>query len=903
MESSNFCLSKEVLDEIKNFYLEYSDGSNEWKSENSEIKKIIPLISNKISPRYKILQKCLGVGDTCIIFKCMDNNLNIPCALKFPRPNPLKAKDFSEIVEEEISHLMETRHPNIIQIYFQDSFTFVDREIHFYLMEFIPNAQDALDFFKSQPRSLQEIVSVIEPIVKGISHLHKNNIVHIDIKLENMFISAEKAKDGQTIINRAVIADLGSARKLFLEGESDGNVKLVFTEPYAHPELIEKIAGTLHPDENRRRAELKRSELKKSFDLFSLGKNLRRILKLHDITEWKNLDFYHRKYLELLAVRLLDGKNLQDETALGLPISAFKEFKYNDISEVEIDIKKITGEYPIQRIVPEMDKNGIKTIQISGISTTVFTERLNNIVKHQAFRRLGDVTQLGFINLIYPTATHSRMEHVLGTLSNVVCYCDALYNDPVNPLFKQIINVNDLNAVLLAGLLHDLGQYPLAHDFEEAESKIFSHEEIIKKMLDSNRDSLELLSLRETIIDEWNVEPKRIIEIITANPNTFKSSIKDRLLHTIIDSPIDADKLDYLVRDSVNLNIPFGKAIDYQRLFKSLTVIFKEQEHKVYIALGIHEKGRIPAETVAFVRYAMFGTVYWHHTSRSMKSMLHRSIWEALESYETRENKVLKIEEFEVSKFKPPKTSKSKDLKDLKSDFINFIFTEKKDIQLELFKNPPNPSFKFSQISSSDLRIINWLNDYTTEAGSTLLKMLCNREIYKRILVISQKNFHLWEELIDFRKNYGWKGVIELQKKFQDLIINEIRQFEPLKRTTSVLCPDATMKIIELNEKGYILFLIDIPVDRPGSEIKLEYLPESDRREMLEEWKAPSTLEHSIIWKQFEDSFIKSVGKIRVFCYPDIDATVIAAINKEGLESYLEDSLSSSEAYLKSIKK
>jgi len=46
--------------------------------------------------------------------------------------------------------------------------------------------------------------------------------------------------------------------------------------------------------------------------------------------------------------------------------------------------------------------------------------------------------------------------------------------------------------------------------------------------------------------------------------------------------------------------------------------------------LGIHEKGKVPAESVAFARYAMFGQVYWHHAYRSIKAMLHRMMLEML---------------------------------------------------------------------------------------------------------------------------------------------------------------------------------------------------------------------------------------------------------------------------------
>ena len=54
----------------------------------------------------------------------------------------------------------------------------------------------------------------------------------------------------------------------------------------------------------------------------------------------------------------------------------------------------------------------------------------------------------------------------------------ALWHDPINPIFRQIMNERDLITCLLAALLHDLGQYPLAHDLEDADHDFFDHEPI-----------------------------------------------------------------------------------------------------------------------------------------------------------------------------------------------------------------------------------------------------------------------------------------------------------------------------------------------------------------------------------------------------------------------------------------
>ena len=182
---------------------------------------------------------------------------------------------------------------------------------------------------------------------------------------------------------------------------------------------------------------------------------------------------------------------------------------------------------------------------------------------------------------------------MLGTFSNVVRYCDALWHDHINPLFKQIFTEHDINLVLLAALCHDLGQYPLAHDLEETEQPLFSHDRIGQKVL---KELSEKAGLKRLMHEEWGVEPIQVAELLSTNPADLKQPLRLRLLHTLIDGPIDADKVDYLIRDSVNLNVNYGTSIDFERLLKCLTVVYKQEGQRTFISLGIHEKGKISAE-------------------------------------------------------------------------------------------------------------------------------------------------------------------------------------------------------------------------------------------------------------------------------------------------------------------
>jgi HD superfamily phosphohydrolase len=821
------------------------------------IKELLPTIMGELGPRYRI-ERPLGVGGVGIVLELFDNNLEIPRALKFARPTPDRQALFSEIMTGEISYLRRAFHPNIVEIYQHGSVQASTGEHHYYVMQFVPGAKDAKEYFSDEPKNVANIVYVLSQILAGLVHLHKLDVLHGDIKLENVLVG----DDG-----RAVISDLGSARHL---KEGPLETILVFTREYAHPEL--QAIATADSDPNRARTKkLQRGTLRVAFDLYALGMNILRLLRMYDEPGKPKIDGYIRKYLRLMGCRLLDGRNSDKQLALGLPYTAFEEIKYSAIAEAALDLRKLTGEYSLASAIGELDYHAAQTIQTSSLSKTPLTNRISKIISQPLMRRLAGVPQLGIISLVYPTATHSRLEHVLGTFTNVVRYCDALYNDPLNPLFKQIISETDIKALLLAALFHDLGQFPLAHDLEEAAPKLFDHEEISIGLLDGSIQAPAIAQLRNLIHTEWAVDPARVAKIIRTDPTDDSAPIVDRILSTILSGPIDADKLDYLVRDSGNLNVPFGRVIDYERLLQCLTVVYKAQANKLYAALGIHEKGKIPAESVAFARYAMFGAVYWHHTSRGAKAMLHRAVWETA-----------------------PAPAQRKSWSEYRQALIEFVLREKSFVVVrpDLFSDKIEFE-QLSQVLPPDREMIEWLAGRTSARGQSLLEMLVARELFVRVLVLSKSKSEVWDVLTKYRKECSFDGMLELQVDVQRRVIDFIRETPADK----LPFPDsewvgrgAIDQLVRAHETHEILLLIDIPTQRTGSPIPLSYLPESSRHDMVNEWVEPASLEDSGIWISLHDRFVESVGKIRVFCHPRYRNTFDAAISRSTFEEILEAS-------------
>lgn len=300
------------------------------------------------------------------------------------------------------------------------------------------------------------------------------------------------------------------------------------------------------------------------------------------------------------------------------------QIKYLSIEEVQIDFLKLRNRYSLEHRIPELNIYEEGALQIASKSPVVFSDRVRALYNHPHMHRLARLSQLGLLRYIYPGAVHSRLEDCLGSFANSCRYVRSLYNDCANPLFKSIMSEEDLKAVLLAALLHDLGHYPFAHDLEEFDKGLFEHEEFTFEILENPSLVEGTEPLSAILKRDWSVDVDAVQALINPERKKASSDFRTQILASIIDGPIDADKLDYLYRDSVHIGVPYGQALDFERLCKCLTVTYSDTDRTA--SIGISEKGRISAESVAFARYAMFMCAYWHHTSRALKVMLRETV-------------------------------------------------------------------------------------------------------------------------------------------------------------------------------------------------------------------------------------------------------------------------------------
>jgi len=232
--------------------------------------------------------------------------------------------------------------------------------------------------------------------------------------------------------------------------------------------------------------------------------------------------------------------------------------------------------------------------------------RALGIVDSAPFQRLRYVRQLGHAYLVYPGATHSRFEHALGAYH--------LARRSLQLLAERgeldRTSADEVAAVRLALLLHDIGHYPFSHALEEA--GLPSHESLAERHLADPR-------LAEAIAAFGIPDARRrIVELIRGT--------SDSPLQGLVAGSLDLDKIEYLTRDARMCGVPYG-TVDVDRLLHSMTLVAASDGH---LRLGVHEKGVSALESLLFAKYQMYRNVYWHHGVRSATAMFKRLVRTAI---------------------------------------------------------------------------------------------------------------------------------------------------------------------------------------------------------------------------------------------------------------------------------
>ena len=226
------------------------------------------------------------------------------------------------------------------------------------------------------------------------------------------------------------------------------------------------------------------------------------------------------------------------------------------------------------------------------------------------FQRLRRITQLGEVEFVFPSATHSRFAHSIGVFHCARKLVERIRREITIRNIGGKFDQPRADTAILAALLHDIGHGPFSHTFEHAREDIAkkrnksfrSHEDFSAQMITSG-DICDILN-------DGGFYPNDIAKIIRAKP-------PNDMYHAIVSGTFDADRLDYMMRDRYMTGV--GEAgFDTDWIMDNIRVAHTETGH----ILCLTHKALSAAEEFLLARYYLRKDIYFHKTAKAMQSLL-----------------------------------------------------------------------------------------------------------------------------------------------------------------------------------------------------------------------------------------------------------------------------------------
>ena len=897
---------EKLLSQLKTVYSK-KDKVADFDKEESVFRHVLPALIDQLENANFQIQEPFAIGSTATVWLVNDDQLNQQRALKLPRPRSGRVRDIVSVIRAERARLASLGHPNIIKIYhageLETQVSGDEYAFPYFVMDFLKGVED-LDVAiieNLDKLSAMDIIGYFHDVLMGLAFLHGKEIVHCDVKPGNLLIAPGYG---------ALIADLGYAKNISrLSRPSEEFTDVTHTPKWAHPDLVEAIYEST--DSNATRSKISGDKLKPQFDLYAFGRTMQHVLvnirrteaekRQRDGAARSKFSPYQWQYLETISRRLLDGcvvvpEGQEDESDVipGLPAYVMKEICYRDTAEALEDIQKLLSLYDLEGAVPELNPNIASYVQIP-LGKVPLTDRVGHIITHPTFVRLNQATQLGFVSLVYPGASHSRAEHVQGTFAGACDFIRALWYDESNCLFRSVMRQEDIEAALLAALLHDIGQYAMAHDLTEICNQ-FAHERFTRAMLERN-DSRGSTSMARLVEWEWSSTLEDLLGVLEVNES---STFRQRVLHSIINGPLDCDKLDYLRRDSVHLGVAFGHTIDRDRLLRNLTVAYaktarpykdvdgshRSKEVLAAAEVAINEKALAAARSVWSAREDMHTQVYWHHSVRALKAMLAYAVRDliiALKTEDEKEKFWTAFGEFVVAGVLPKCPVPSPPPNEAeRHDYLETTASSLVD--------------GWSILSPSDDRVIEFLNIFATPRSSEMLGRIRRRELYRRVAVRSAARESAYEAIYGrlraYRNNNQFDMIEEWRSRAEVSLANELMRGMDAAEITHYKKGDEVLELDKLEQQLATcvpLLLFDVPIkgiSGVSTSDRIWYLPEDIAGVHNELPWFPSFAHEDLSYDQ--SPFDRRVGKIRVFVHPEWSDLVARYLSREDILGFFE---------------
>ncbi len=327
-------------------------------------------------------------------------------------------------------------------------------------------------------------------------------------------------------------------------------------------------------------------------------------------------------------------------------------------------------------------------------------EIIEALIRTKEMQRLRGIKQLGLTYMIFPGAEHSRYTHSIGVYHIATQIVEVLEHKS-----GMRFDETEKKGLFVACLLHDLGHGPYSHASEYYFA--YDHEEM----------TVEIITDESTQINSVLRDQKYYEDVV----KFIKKEHPNKLLNSLLSSSIDADRMDYLVRDSYYCGVSYGK-FDLGRLLKIIDV---DDERIVFLQKGIHT-----VEDFLLSRYHMFSQVYLNDKSSGYELLVSQIL--------------MRISDLKENGFQ---------FKTDLSSLLNFYDSEQIDVE--------------DFVELDDMRLYHIISELRNNEQDEILFRLCSALLDQEKLVIDhpEECMYTWKANKYTKKVYNGKEPVLIKMK------------------------------------------------------------------------------------------------------------------------------------------
>ncbi|MEZ5334647.1 MAG: HD domain-containing protein [Methanolobus sp.] len=264
--------------------------------------------------------------------------------------------------------------------------------------------------------------------------------------------------------------------------------------------------------------------------------------------------------------------------------------------------------------------------------TIILDEFEQMVLNTRHVQRLRNIQQLGLVDHVYPGANHTRFEHSIGTMHMASVIAQSLS-------FED----EDIRKVRMAGLLHDVGHSAFSHAVENVLKRNPQLQPVIegRRFIKHEAFSKDIISrmlpqdnyIARYVESEFGTDAFDFFDEISKIATGDSQSIKKPYLAHVIAGDVDADRIDFLLRDSYHTGVSFG-LIDVDQIIGSL--IIKDENVVLGSSDGSgygNDMALTSAESLLVSRAHHYTAIIHNPKTQAARVMLLYALEDALEQF------------------------------------------------------------------------------------------------------------------------------------------------------------------------------------------------------------------------------------------------------------------------------